>query len=366
MEIIAGLAQSKGKSLKITKLTLDEPRDNEVLIKMVTAGICRTDIDVMEQYINTPLPAVLGHEGAGIVIKVGNRVTKVVEGDHVVLSLSSCGECEKCKLGLPSYCIKHIPLNFGGSRLDGSVCLHCSEGNVHSHFFGQSSHASYSVVDQTSIIKVSKNADLRYLAPFACGIMTGAGGILNTLKPEAGTSIVIYGMGAVGLSAIMAAKIAGCNTIIAVDISANRLKLAKEVGATHVLNGTLPDLTDEILNITGGQGANYAFESSGVKAVMTNALNILQENGTLILTGVLPQGTKVEFDSWNLLRGRTIKGSIMGDCVPEIFIPKLISFFEEGRFPVDKMMKFFSLTDINQAINESLSGETIKAVISFD
>ncbi|MGY0036564.1 NAD(P)-dependent alcohol dehydrogenase [Pedobacter sp. NJ-S-72] len=287
-------------------------------------------------------------------------------GDHVVLSLSSCGECEKCKTGLPSYCIRHVPLNFGGSRLDGSVCLHNHEGDVHSHFFGQSSHASYAVVNQTSVIKVSPTADLKYLAPFACGIMTGAGGILNTLKPEAGTSIVIYGMGAVGLSAVMAAKIAGCSMIIAVDISEKRLQLALEVGATHVLRGDREeDLVQAVLEMTGDRGANYAFESSGVKKVMTSALDVIQENGICILTGVLPAGSKVEFDAWNLLRGRTIKGSIMGDCVPGIFIPKMIRFYEEGRFPVDKMMKFFSLEEINTAVAESLSGETIKAVITF-
>ncbi|WBV56387.1 NAD(P)-dependent alcohol dehydrogenase [Chryseobacterium daecheongense] len=365
MEIEAGLVLRQGTEVEVTKLILDEPLDNEVLVKMVSAGICRTDIDVMEQYIETPLPAVLGHEGAGVVVKVGKDVTKVKEGDHVVLSLSSCGQCEKCKSGLPSYCIKHVALNFGGSRVDGSVCLHCSDGNaVHSHFFGQSSHSSYSVVNETSVIKVSKNADLRYLAPFACGIMTGAGGILNTLKPEAGSSIVIYGMGAVGLSAVMAAKIAGCSTVIAVDISENRLHLALEMGATHTFNGNDKALQEQISAVTNG-GADYAFESSGVKKVMNSALDTIKENGTMILTGVLPQGETVAFDAWNLVRGRTIKGSIMGDCVPEIFIPKLISFYEEGRFPVDKMMKFFSLKDFNAAIKESLSGETIKAVITF-
>ncbi len=365
MEIKAAVANEKGMALSIESLELEEPKNTEVLVKMVSAGICKTDIDVRDQYIPTPLPVVLGHEGAGIVVKVGKLVSKVKEGDHVVLSLSSCNECEKCKMGMPAYCLHHVQLNFGGSRMDGSVCLHRKTELVHSHFFGQSSHSTYAVVDQTSIIKAPNTADLKILAPFACGIMTGAGGILNTLKPEAGSSIVIFGMGAVGLSAVMAARISGCSRIIAVDINDDRLSKALEVGATHVVNGKNEDLKGMIFRINDGKAVNYSFESSGVKSVMSSALDVISENGTCVLTGVLPAGSKVEFDAWNLIRGRTIKGSVMGDCVPEIFIPKLVQFHEEGRFPVDKIMSFYSLDDINIAISESSSGKAIKPVIIF-
>lgn len=364
MNITAAVATEKGKPLTIEKLLLDEPRENEILVKITAAGICRTDVDVIDQFLPVPMPIVLGHEGAGIVEKVGKNVTKVKPGDHVILSVGSCGECEMCRKALTPYCLTHMPRNFGGSRLDGSVCIHDDHGNnIHSHFFSQSSHATYCIADQSSAVKVPKEADLKYLAPFGCGIMTGAGAILNTLKPEAGTSIVIFGTGAVGLSALMSAVIAGCSMIIAVDINDGRLALAKEMGATHIINSNKESAVEIIKGLTDGRGAHYSFEASGVKKVMHTAMEVIREKGICIITGLLPEGSQVEVDSFELARGRTMMGSVMGDCNPDIFLPRLVQFFIDGKFPVDKMMTFYPLKDINTAIKDGLTGDTIKAVL---
>ncbi|KIO77286.1 hypothetical protein TH53_10095 [Pedobacter lusitanus] len=366
MNITAAVATEKGKPLTLETLTLDEPRENEVLVKIVAAGICRTDVDVIDQFLPVPMPIVLGHEGAGIVEKVGSKVTKVKPGDHVILSVGSCGECEMCRKALTPYCFTHMPRNFGGSRLDGSVSLHDSYGKeVHSHFFSQSSHATHCVADQSSVIKVPQEADLKYLAPFGCGIMTGSGAILNTLRPEAGTSIVIFGTGAVGLSALMAAKIAGCSMIIAVDINEGRLELAREMGATHTINVSKESPVEMIKDLTDGRGAHYSFESSGVKKVMHTAMEVIREKGICIITGLLPQGTDIEVDSFGLVRGRTMMGSVMGDCNPDVFLPRLVQFFLDGKFPVDKMMSFYPLAEVNKAIEDGLHGDTIKAVLTM-
>ncbi|MFD2612308.1 NAD(P)-dependent alcohol dehydrogenase [Paenibacillus gansuensis] len=366
MQIKAAVAREKGQKLSLENLQIDEPRENEVLVRIVAAGICHTDLSVRDQHVPVPLPVVLGHEGSGIVEKIGSRVTKVKPGDKVVLSLGSDGECEKCKAGLPSYCEHHNEYNFAGSRLDGSVSLHHHDEDIHSHFFSQSSFATYSIADESGVVKVEDDAPIEYLGPFACGIMTGAGSIMNTLRPEPGTSIVVFGAGAVGLSAIMAAKVVGCTTIIAVDLKENRLELAKNVGATHVINPSKENMVERVKELTNGKGAHYAFESTGIPHVMSDSFDILAENGSSYITGVTPLGTKLDLDIWGLIKGRSIRGGVMGDAVPSTFIPRLVELFQQGRFPVDKMMRFYRLDEINQAIEDVESGTTVKAVLRMD
>ncbi|MFW9079723.1 NAD(P)-dependent alcohol dehydrogenase [Pseudomonas sp. P2757] len=364
MKTLAAVAREYRAPLKIISLEIDEPREDEVRIKIVAAGICRTDLDVRDGYLPTPLPVVLGHEGAGIVDKVGTAVNNFQVGDHVVLSMGRCGDCGYCRLGQPAFCVNHVPLNFGGARADGSVCLHDQENAVHSHFFSQSSHAAYAIAHKSSLVKVPNDVDLRLLGPLACGVMTGAGGMMNTLRPEPGSNVVIFGCGTVGLSALMASKIIGCSQRIVVDNKQSRLDLAMELGATHtVLSGPDVDVVKEIRALSDGLGVQYAFESSGVKTVISAALNSLRELGTLVMTGVLPQGETVEFDAWNLLRGRRVIGSVMGDTLPEVFIPQLVEYYRQGLLPLEKISRLYPLADINQAIDDGISGKVVKAIV---
>lgn len=366
MKILAAVSEQKQQALAIRTLDLEEPRDSEVRVKIVAARICRTDLDVRDGYLPTPLPVVLGHEGAGIVDKVGAAVTGFQPGDHVVLSIGRCGQCEPCKQGQPAFCVHHMELNFSGARRDGSACLHNGASAVHSHFFCQSSHATYAVADQTSLVKVPREVDLKFLGPLACGVMTGAGGVLNTLKPTADSSVAIFGAGTVGLSGLMATRIIGCARRIVVDNKQARLDLAKELGATHtVLSEPGVDVAAKLRELTDGQGVHYAFESSGVRSVIAAAFDSLREMGTLVMTGVLPQGSTVEFDAWKLLRGRKVFGSVMGDTDPDTFIPQLVEYYRNGQLPLEKISRIYPLESINEAIADGISGKVVKAIVAM-
>jgi len=224
--VTAAVAPATGEPLTIQQLRLDDLRPDEVRVRLVATGVCHTDAIVRDGIYPTPLPAVLGHEGAGVVEAVGDAVTTVEPGDQVVLSAAYCGHCPKCRAGLGAYCENLFAEDFGGRRRDGTTSLSSEEGPVSSHFFGQSSFATRANVVETSVVKVGPTASLATLAPLGCGLQTGAGAILNELRPEAGTSLVVFGTGAVGSAAIMAGRIAGCTTVIAVDLHDSRLELA--------------------------------------------------------------------------------------------------------------------------------------------
>lgn len=366
MKINAAVATTKGEPLDIRELTLDELRSDEVQVRLVATGVCHTDAIVRDQVYPVPLPAVLGHEGAGIVEAIGDAVTSVEIGDHVVLSFASCGVCSSCVSGHPSYCADFGALAFGGARTDGSTAFSDEDGSpVSSHFFGQSSFASVTNVAERSVVKVSKDVPLDILGPLGCGIQTGAGAVLNVLNPEAGSSIVIYGTGAVGMSALLAAVLANCTTIIAVDIVDSRLERAKELGATHTINSKAEDAVERVREITGG-GANYAVDSTGNAVVFAQMTKSLRTLGHGALVGAAAPGTESPFDIGSLLlSGITISMVIEGDSVPQTFIPKLISLYEAGRFPFDTLVKKYDFADINTAFADSESGETLKPIVVF-
>lgn len=363
MKILAAVTEGKGAPFDVRPLQLGIPRNDEVRVKIIATGICHTDLAVRDQQISVAMPVVLGHEGAGIVEYVGSSVSHVQVGDKVILSLGFCGRCNHCVSGLPTYCDEHFDYNWKASRADGSVALHNQGQAVHSHFFGQSSFANYAVVSASSLVKVAEDAPLEFLGPFACGVMTGAGAVINTLKPSPGTAIAVFGMGAVGLSAIMAARVMGCNPIIAIDTQASRLAVAQEMGATHLIDASQGDSTLQVMALTGGQGVKYAVECAGHVGVMASAVNILAEGGEAVLTGVVAPGTQLSLEVMQLIRGRVVRGSIMGDAAPSVFLPRLVDLFKQGRFPVDKMVRFYDLEQINQAIADIHSGDTIKAVL---
>jgi aryl-alcohol dehydrogenase len=350
----------------IQELILDAPRATEVQVRMVASGVCHTDAIVRDQLYPTPLPAVLGHEGAGIVEAIGEGVTSVEVGDHVLLSFSSCGVCSSCVSGHPSYCIHLYDLDFSGTRPDGSTAFTADDGTpVSSHFFGQSSFASVSNVAERSVVKVSKDAPLELMGPLGCGIQTGAGAVLNVLRPEAGSSIAIFGSGAVGMSGLLAAVVANATTIIAIDIVDSRLEFAKTLGATHTINSKSEDAVARIREITGG-GVNYALDTTGNKFVfaqMTKSLGVL---GHGALVGAAAPGTEAPIDIGSLLlSGLKISMVIEGDSVPQTFIPQLISLYEAGVFPFDKLVKKYDFADINDAFADSESGVTLKPVVIF-
>lgn len=366
MEVTAAIVRGESKPFEITTLELDDLRADEVRVRLVATGVCHTDAIVRDQVYPTPLPAVLGHEGAGIVEAVGSAVTTVAPGDAVVLSANSCGTCESCLTGHLSYCTDLFNRNFGGSRADGTTAFTEGGKRVSSHFFGQSSFASHVNAVERSVVKVDADLPLELLGPLGCGIQTGAGAVLNSLKVPAGSSFVVFGTGAVGCAALMAAVVAGATTIVAVDIVDSRLELAATLGATHVINSRLQDVAQEITRITGGRGVDFALDTTGIPAVLRQGADVLAIGGTVALVGAPAPGTEVSFEiGASLTKGWHFRTIIEGDSVPQVFIPKLITLWRQGRFPFDKLTKFFAFAQINEAFDASASGETIKPIVTF-
>jgi aryl-alcohol dehydrogenase len=366
--ITAAVAREPHAPLSIEELELDEIRDNEVRVRMVATGICHTDAVVRDGLAPTPLPAVLGHEGTGVVEEVGSSVTTVRPGDHVMLAAAYCGTCRQCRAGRMAYCENVLAEDFGGRRRDGSTALSAKDGTpISSHFFGQSSFGTHANVVETSIVRVDPTVPPEVLAALGCGINTGAGSVLNELRPAAGSSFAVTGAGAVGLAAVMAARVAGCTTIVAIDLHDSRLELAREVGATHTINSGTADMSGELSTITGGEGVNYILDTTGVPAVVSGAAGALSIRGTLALVGASAPGTKVsvDIDVASLLKGWTLKTIVQGSSVPQVFIPSLIELWKQGRFPVDKLVRTYKLDDINSAFTDSESGATVKPVVLY-
>jgi len=363
VQITAAVVREAEKPFLMEQIELDNPRAGEVLVEVHASGMCHTDIGVRNQWMPIPLPLVLGHEGAGIVKAVGEGVTKVAPGDKVVMTFDSCGTCLMCGRGLPSYCVEFALRNTSGGRPDGTNAIH-GEGDLHGSFFSQSSFATHAIATARNVVKV--DVDLSIVGPLGCGIQTGAGTVLNRLRPPAGSSLIVFGVGAVGLSALMAAKVVGCTTIIAVDRVPARLELASELGATHTIDAsTTADIVSAVKEITG-LGADYAVDTTAVTSVVRQAVSALAPMGTCAILGFGPMGTDVSVDMIDLLmNGRTIVGVTEGDARPDEFIPRLIDLHKRGLFPFERMIDFYEFDDINRAVDDAESGRTIKPILKM-
>ncbi len=360
MEIEAAVVRKAGGPFLQETLELTPPGPDEVLVKIVATGICHSDITAMHFLFPPPPPVVLGHEGAGVVQAVGGNVTHVVPGDHVVLSFSNCGTCANCKSGHVAYCENFFLHNLNGKRTDGSDTLQSRHGPVGGCFFGQSSFANYALAHKRNTVKVRKDAPLELLGPLGCGIQTGAGAVLNVLKPTPGSSFALFGCGGVGLAALMAAKIARCNPIIAVDKVQSRLELANKLGATRVINGSDEDAVQAI-NADGG--VQFAIEATGIPAVITQATQVVRSRGVCGILGVPSPDATITLNIMHTFSGRAVMGIIEGDADPHVFIPWLVDRFMEGELPLDLLSKFYPFDRINDAVADSASGETVKPIL---
>lgn len=360
MKIQAAVTHTASAPFSIEEVELEPPRVEEILVRIQAAGICHTDEAARSGQLPVMFPAILGHEGAGTVAAIGTGVTSFKIGDSVCLTFGTCGKCEPCVTGRPYACENTAKVNFMGTMDDGTK-RHSQNGNPVSCFFAQSSFATYAVVNQRSAVKTDPLLDPGIAAPLGCGIQTGAGIIFNRLRPEFGSKLAVFGCGAVGMSAIMAAKIVGCAQIIAVGGNAASLELASELGATHCINRKkTDDIAGEIHKITS-TGLDYAIDTSGVESMIKAAYSALRYTGALTLTG---GGTHFTISSG--LGARTIYGTSEGHSVPKMFIPKLIKYYENGRFPVNKLITYFPFQQINEAFEASHGSRVIKAVLRFD
>jgi aryl-alcohol dehydrogenase len=364
MRITAAVTETAGGPFVLCELDLGELRADEVLVDISAAGICHTDLICRDQWIPVPLPAVLGHEGAGVVRAVGAGVTKVAVGERVGLTFDSCGACSCCLRAKPSYCHHFFEHNFAATRAaDESSALSRDDQFVGGHFFGQSSFATASVARERNVVGISSHIPLDVVAPFGCGIQTGAGAVLNTLAVPPGSTLAVFGTGAVGIAAVLAGVIAGCATIIGVDLIAARLELAGELGATDLIEAANADPVEEIMRLTAG-GVDFALETTGVAGVLRSAVDCLAPLGTACVIGAPRLGTEVALDVNTILTGgRTVRGVVEGDSVPQLFVPALIRHWEQGRFPVERLITHYDFDAIEQAAADAQSGRTIKPVL---
>jgi aryl-alcohol dehydrogenase len=364
MRITAAVTEEKGAPFALQELELGELRPDEVLVKVAAAGICHTDLICRDQWYPVPFPSVFGHEGAGVVDQVGDAVTQVAPGDRVGMSFHSCGHCRSCLGGKPSYCYEFFEHNFASARpADGTSALSREGETIHAHFFGQSSFATHSVANERNVVRLQGSMPLEVAAPLGCGLQTGAGAVLNTLQVPAGASLAVFGAGAVGLAAVMAGAVAGCTAIVAVDLRPGRLQLARELGATHVVNADETDSVEAIRAITGA-GADFSLEATGSPQVLRQAVDCTAPRGVCGVIGAPAFGTEVTLDvNTILVAGRTVRGIVEGDSVPQLFLPQLVRLWEQGRFPVERLITYYDFDRIEKAVHDAESGRAIKPVL---
>lgn len=362
MQVTAAVSRRTGDAPSLEQLELEAPRAGEMQVRLVATGICHTDLHEHPGR-HAPQPIVLGHEGAGVVEALGEGVSGFAVGDHVILSGNSCGRCPSCLASRPTYCDLAMPLCFGGKRMDGSTALRAGAEPVHSHFFGQSSFSTHTVVPERTAVKVSRDLPLEKLGPLGCGVITGAGAVMEALRVTEGDSIAIFGTGGVGLSAVMAAKLVGAKHIVAVDISAERLALAQELGATHAIQPG-DDATKQIRAVTG-RGMRCTLNTTTVPEVHTMALDVLAMKGTAGFVAA-PRGPWAPQMFAMLAGGRQLRGILGGDAHPATFLPRLIDYWRQGRFPFDRLLTFYPFTDIARAFADVHHGRVIKPVLLME
>ena len=365
MRIEAAIATGPGDPFQVVQAELDDPRPDEILVRVVGVGVCHTDL-VFKDAGLIAAPAVLGHEGAGVVVETGSRVSKVVAGDRVAMTFRSCGTCAPCHKGDPAYCTAMPSLNYTGMRPDGSRSISIAGAPISGNFFGQSSFATHVLAYERNVVKAPDDLPLEMIGALGCGVQTGAGGIMRSLACEAGSSLLIVGGGAVGLSAVMGAKIRGCGTIIVAEPYARRRTLALELGATNTIDpSTAGDLASAVRAIVP-LGVDYAFDTSGAPAMQGAAMEALAPKGVFGIVGVTPPGTPLPGEvNAAMSRGLTVKGIIEGDSDPDVFLPELMEHYRRGRLPFDRLVTIFPFHQINEAIAAQRRGECVKIILSM-
>lgn len=355
----AAVLRAHDEPYRIEEVALGALAADELLVRVVGVGMCHTDMLLRSPAMAAALtPAILGHEGSGVVTAVGSAVTRAKVGDHVLMSFDSCGWCASCLRGAPAYCVEFMARNISGRRVDGTISATSPDGEpVTNRWFGQSSFAEYSVATERNVVVVDRDLPLELLGPLGCGLQTGAGAVLNEMRLAPGQSIAVFGAGAVGLAAVMAAKLAGAGEIIVVDLHASRLDLAQELGAARVVQGDSDDVRGQVVGT--GPGVDFTFDTTAATPVMTTAIEVLALGGKAVLVGAGGGDFTI---SPSLLSGRTVTYVLEGSATPQLFLPQLISFWQQGLFPFEKLVRTYALDDINQAEADSLSGATIKPV----
>lgn len=363
MRITAAVARAPKAPLTLEDVELDAPRADEVCVRVVATGICHTDPAMRDQVFPVPQPVVLGHEGSGVVVSVGSAVTEVRVGTPVVISYNSCGVCPSCRVGLTGFCHDFFGRNFASARPDGSSAMSRNGQTIHANFFGQSSFATYAIAHERNVVQVDGDLPLDVLCPLGCGVQTGAGAVWNALRVTPGTTFAVFGTGPVGLSAVLAARVAGAARIVAIDPIAVRRELAEEFGATDLVDPRTDDAI-AVMRRVGADGADFALDTTGLPAVIRQATDGLAPRGRCAILGASPLGTDIVLDAVHMMTGgRELVGTVEGNSTPAQMVPRLIGLYRQGRFPYDRMITRYPFDAINQALADTEQGRCVKAVL---
>lgn len=355
----AAVVREPGGQFALESVELDDLKAGEVLVKIEAAGVCHTDMNM--QHV-VPMPAIFGHEGAGVVEETGPGVAYVKPGDRVIISWPACGECPSCISGRRDLCDLQFPLLFSGRRLDGSQTAKLGGEWISGAFFQQSSFATHAIAPANSLVRVEDDLPPELLAALPCGVMTGAGSILNAMDVGVQDDLVVFGVGGVGLSAVMAGHLVGADPIVAVDVNADRLALALDLGATHTVNAAEGDVVPRIKELIP-RGARFAYDTSGVESAWKAAAQCLGMGGTFSTVAV-PVAERPDFEPMEMLsKGARFQFILAGSSTPRIILPQLIHWYKQGRFPFDRLVKRFDFADINAAFAEAAAGRAIKPVL---
>lgn len=360
----AAVFHGPNQPLKIESVDVDEPREHEIIVRTVASGVCHSDLHFVDGLYPFPAPAILGHESAGIVEKIGSQVSYVKPGDHVIACLSVfCGYCPECMSGHPNLCSNKSATQ---RRSDDKPRL-SQGGKTVNQFADLSSYAEKMLVHENAVVKIREDFPLDRAALIGCGVITGVGAAINTAKVQPGSTVAVFGAGGIGLSVIQGARIAGARQIIAVDKFEHKLALAKRFGATHTVDASNADPIDAIRSMTGGAGVEYSFEAIGLKKAAEQAYECLATGGLATIVGMVPAGQKVEIDGFSLLFEKRIQGSFMGSNRFRIDMPRFIDFYMQGRLNLDDMIsRRGHLEDVNEAFRAMKAGEVARSVLMFE
>lgn len=357
---------SASRPLELVDLELDDPGPGEVLIRIRAAGLCHSDLSVINGNRPRPMPMALGHEAAGEVVALGDHVDDLAVGDHVVLTfVPSCGHCLPCAEGRPALCEPGAAANAAGTLLSGHVRFRGKDTKIH-HHLGCSAFAEYAVVSRRSLVKIDSSLPFAEAALFGCAVLTGVGAVINTAKLQAGQTAVVIGLGGVGLAALLGALAAGAEQVIAIDLSDEKLRTARELGATTTINAAEPDATERVRELTSG-GADVALEFAGSGKALETAYRMTRRGGTTVTAGLPAPHVDLPVNIVSLVaEERTLKGSYIGACVPVRDIPRYIALYRAGKLPVDRLLSdIISLDEINEGFDRLDRGEVIRLVVEF-
>lgn len=358
------LPYATSRPLSIEEVDLDPPKQGEVLVQIKAVGLCHSDLVAINGERGKPMPIVIGHEAAGIVVELGTGVDGIGIGDHVVPSfVASCGHCSMCSVGRPALCEPATVSNAAAVLRDGTTRLHKDGVPLH-HHSGIAGFAEYSVLPADALVRIDKDIAFEHAALFGCGVVTGVGAVINTSGLKTGESIAVVGLGGVGLSAVLAAVAAGANQVVALDLSEEKLSLARELGAHHAINARDPDCLAKVLEITAG-GAHVAVETAGSARALQTAYEVTRRGGTTVAAGMPGPEAQITLSHLSIAaQERTLKGSYMGSCIPKRDIPRYMVMFKNGKLPVDKLLsRTIGFDDLNAAMDRLENAATVREVL---